>query len=162
MKHFFVSCPNFCLMTNILWEDKGLYTILSCHRKISKFLLNKLIKYSSINFPTSIFAFIKYLNMKQDNYHFQNTKKTWRSCTKIRSSLQNKPSHICHVFLRQKLTDGLYCLLRKLCVFNRISRRKIWLYLISLGLTVPAHSLGYNARRISNSSIPYLYSSFLL
>ena len=93
---------------------------------------------------------------------FHYTKKTWRSCTKIRSSLQNEPSHICHVFLRQKLTDGLYCLLRKLCVFNRISRRKIWLYLISLGLTVPAHSLGYNARRISNSSIPYLYSSFLL
>ena len=92
---------------------------------------------------------------------FHYTKKTWRSCTKIRSSLQNEPSHICHVFLRQKLTDGLYCLLRKLCVFNRISRRKIWLYLISLGLTVPAHSLGYNARRISNSSIPYLYSSFL-
>ena len=116
----------FCLMTNISWKDKAFYTILSCHIDYYKFLWNNLIKYVSLNFPTSIFAFIKYLNMKQDNYHFLNTKKTWRSCTKIRSSFAKWTQSHLSCFLKTKI-DGriILPLTQAVCLQSNFKKKNL-------------------------------------
>ena len=70
-------------------------------------------------FMDGIIIWLRQIQNLEAQYYLLFKFKELKIVCQVTTPLQNEPSHICHVFLRQKLTDGLYCLLRKLCVYNR-------------------------------------------